>query len=200
MIVEVWADVVCPFTHVGLSRLTALRDELDRPTRFRVRAWPLEWVNGVALAPGFAGEEIAALRQETAPDLFTAFDPATFPRTSIPALALTAAAYARGIDEGEAAALRVRRAVFEEGRDVGAPDVVATLGRELGLGDGPFPTAPVEEDYEAGRRAGVAGSPYFVVGGRGFFCPSLDISHDDSGFAVSFDREAFADFARLALG
>jgi predicted DsbA family dithiol-disulfide isomerase len=200
MIVEVWADVVCPFTHVGLTRLVSRRDELSSDTRFRVRAWPLERVNGAPLDPAVVSEEIAALRSEVAPDLFTGFDPASFPSTSVPALALTAAAYARDLVLGERAAISVRAALFERGLDVSAPAVVAEIAQELGLGPGPFESGAVDEEYEAGQRAGVVGSPYFVVHGEGYFCPSLAISHDDSGYAVSFDPDGFAEFLHRAIG
>jgi hypothetical protein len=41
--IEVFADVVCPFTHVGLRRLVAYRRQKHREDiAIRVRAWPLE--------------------------------------------------------------------------------------------------------------------------------------------------------------
>lgn len=50
--VEVFADILCPFTHVGLRTLIDRRNEhgLTRP-RLRIRAWPLEVVNGKPLDP-----------------------------------------------------------------------------------------------------------------------------------------------------
>ena len=198
MIVDVWADVVCPFTHVGLVRLTGRRDAAGADTQFRAHAWPLEWVNGQPLDPGFVADEIAALRETVAPDLFTGFDRAVFPASSVPALALTAAAYACGVAAGERAALAVRHALFERGLDVSEPEVLATLADELDLGDLPGDPDAVRAEFDAGRACGVVGSPYFVVRDEGFFCPSLQISHDDDGFVVEFDTAAFEDFARRA--
>jgi predicted DsbA family dithiol-disulfide isomerase len=198
MIVDVWADVVCPFTHVGLARLTQRRDAAGTDTRFRVHAWPLEWVNGAPLDPAFVAEEIAALRAQVAADLFTGFDPDAFPATSVPAFALTAAAYARGPEVGERTALAVRHALFERGLDVSEPEVLAALADELGVGDLAADEDAVRAEYDAGRARGVVGSPYFVVRDEGFFCPSLRISHGDAGFAIAFDVEAFEDFARNA--
>lgn len=198
MIVDVWADVACPFTHVGLVRLTGRRDAAGADTRFRAHAWPLEWVNGHPLDPQFVAEEIAALRAEVAPDLFTGFDPAAFPSTSVPALALTAAAYARGVEAGERTALAVRHALFERGLDVSEPEVLATLADDLGIGDLVGDADAVRAEYDTGRERGVVGSPYFVVRDEGFFCPSLEIAHGDSGFVVEFDTAAFEDFARRA--
>jgi hypothetical protein len=54
--------------------------------------------------------------------------------------------------------------------------------------------AQVEADLAEGRRRGVVGSPHFF-GPRGdFFCPSLDIHHDDAGYHISFDHEGFDSF------
>lgn len=198
MIIDVWADVACPFTHVGLARLTQRRDAAAADTWFRVHAWPLEWVNGRPLDPEFVAEEISALRAQVAADLFRGFDPDAFPATSVPALALTAAAYARGPEVGERTALAVRDALFERGLDVSEPEVLSTLADELGIGDLAADEGAVRAEYDEGKERGVVGSPYFVVRGEGFFCPSLQIAHGDDGFAVEFDVEAFEDFARHA--
>ena len=54
--IEVFADVVCPFTHVGLRRLVDRRDELGASAVLRVRAWPLELINGEPLAADLVAE------------------------------------------------------------------------------------------------------------------------------------------------
>src|SRR5205823_264116 len=92
--IEVFADVMCPFTHVGLRRLVSARDAADATVRLRVRAWPLELINGEPLRVTLVAREIDELRAQVAPDLFTGFDAHTFPATSIPAFGLVAAAYA----------------------------------------------------------------------------------------------------------
>lgn len=58
----------------------------------RVCSWPLELVNGTPLDPGEVAGHVRDLRAQVAPDLFARFDPATLPRTTLPALALAAAA------------------------------------------------------------------------------------------------------------
>ena len=77
--VEVFADIVCPFTHVGLRRLSEARRGRETSPVVRVRAWPLEWLNGAPLDPDIVAREIDALRAQVAPDLFAGFDAATFP-------------------------------------------------------------------------------------------------------------------------
>ena len=79
-LIEVFADVVCPFTHVGLRRLAAYREQMHREdVAIRVRAWPLELVNKERVPRQLLVEEVAELRQTVAPDLFTAFNPELFP-------------------------------------------------------------------------------------------------------------------------
>ncbi len=198
---EVFADVSCPFTHVGLLRLVAHRASLGRAEPIiHVRAWPLELVNGAPPGPDPVAPEVEALRAEVAPDLFTAFDPALLPNTTRPALASTAAAYRVGPVAGERFALAVRHALFEAGHDVADESVLASLRAQHGV---PDPTAAdhasVAADHAEGLQRGVQGSPHFFAGGKGFFCPSLDIRHDDDGYSVRFDREGFARFTAAAF-
>jgi predicted DsbA family dithiol-disulfide isomerase len=197
-VLEVFADIGCPFTHVGLRRIVARRDAMGSPVRVRAKAWPLEWVNGTPLAPATVAAEIDALRATVAPDLFVGFDPSAFPSTSIPALGLAARAYARDDATGEAVSLALRTAVFEEGRDVADPDVLDAVaiahGVEIARDD-----AGVRAEYEEGRARGVVGSPYFVVAGEGYFCPSLDVEHVDGRFTVRFDAVGFETLVDRAL-
>src|SRR6476646_8870676 len=126
--IEVFADVRCPFTHVGLRRFVDRREELGRhDVRLWVRAWPLELVNGEPLDPDFVGEEVAELRRQVAPDEFRAFTSAGFSATSLPALQLAAAAYAQGDEVGEQVSLSLRWLLFEEGRDIADPAVLADV-------------------------------------------------------------------------
>lgn len=195
-VLEVFADVACPFAHVGLARFAAYRREraLSEPI-LRVRAWPLELVNespfdGLALTP-----KIDALRADVAPDRFGRFDPHRFPATSLPALVSEAAAYRTGLEHGERFSLAVRRSLFDEGRDVSDSGVLRAL---RAAHDIPDPTsadeAAVQADFADGRARGVEGSPHFFTPDGAFFCPSLDIEHDDEGYAVAFDAAGFQRF------
>ena len=51
--IEVWADVWCPFAHIGIRRLVEERDRRGSEVHLRVRAWPLELVNGRPLDAAF---------------------------------------------------------------------------------------------------------------------------------------------------
>jgi predicted DsbA family dithiol-disulfide isomerase len=197
-VIEVFADITCPFTHVGLRRLVDRRRELGRDdVRFRVRAWPLELVNGSPMGPTAVGEKVDLLRREVAPDLFAGFDADHFPATSLPALMLAGRAEEHGLEVAEQANLRLRDALFEHGQDIGDPRVLARIAAEVGVT--PDPTSHgrshVLADWREGRQRGVIGSPHFFVGDEGFFCPSLDIERVDGVLQVAFDRPRFERFA-----
>jgi hypothetical protein len=78
--IEGFADVTCPFAHVGLRRCVMCRQErgADHPT-LRVRAWPLELVNGKPLEPSLVAQHGEEFREQVAPDLFGGFDPDVAP-------------------------------------------------------------------------------------------------------------------------
>jgi hypothetical protein len=195
-VIEVFADVACPFTHVGLRRLVEQRTTLGRDdVHLLVRAWPLEIVNGKPLDPAHIGEEVSDIRNQVAPDLFRGFREDAFPQSSMPALALTHAAYRSDPATGEAVALRVRELLFEEGVDVAAPAVLAEVAAAHGVAVPFDDPAPVLADHAEGERRGVIGSPHFFIGGGGFFCPSLSVHRDDSGLLhVEVDAAAFDAF------
>ncbi len=203
-VVEVFADIGCPFTHVGLRRLVEERARRGRPdVVLRVRAWPLELVNGAPLEPGFVAHEIEALRRQVAPELFTRFDPDAFPATSVPALALAAVALAAGDAVGEAVSLELRDRLFERGERVDTDAVLDAVARDHGLAR-PDPTEAaqlVAADHAEGIARGVVGSPHFFVADGSYFCPALTIHRDDEGeFVIRPDEEGFAQLCARAFG
>ena len=137
---------------------------------------------------------------QVAPDLFAGFDGARFPASSLPALALAAHAYRRGAQLGERVSLALRHALFEEGRDISAPEVLADIAQVHGL---ERPTAEdraaVLADWEAGRRRGVQGSPHYFVGDESFFCPALEITHVGARLHIAIDATGFETFVARAF-
>ena len=197
--IEVFADVGCPFTHVGLRRFAERRDADPAlaDVRLRVRSWPLELVNDAPLDPDFIAEEVDEIREQVAPDLFAGFDPAAFPATGLPAMALAAAAYRDDVATGEAVSLALRDLLFEQGRDVADAGVLAGVADAHGVGFDPGdpPVALVRDDYAEGRDRGVQGSPHFFTPAGAFFCPSLDISRDAQGhLRITADPVGFDQF------
>jgi len=197
-VIEVFADVRCPFTHVGLRRLVERRESEGAGFALRVRAWPLELVNGEPLSGDLIAEEVEALREQVAPDLFAGFPVATFPASSMPALALTAAAYDVDLAIGERVALALRQTFFEEGRDVSDPEVLDEIAAGCGVPAG-GDAEPVLADWREGRERGVIGSPHFFAGGQGWFCPLLDISHEGGTFHIVDNGPALDGFLARAL-
>ena len=200
--VEVFADVVCPFAHVSLHRLVAARAAAGADdVVFRVRAWPLELVNGVPLDAAHVAAEVEDLRAQVAADLFAGFDPSAFPTSSIRALGLAAAADERSPELGERVSLALRDALFEQGRPLGDPGVLADLAADHGLDlpDGDEARRRVAADLEEGRRRGVVGSPHFFGRGGSWFCPALDIEPRDGRLQVAVAEERFDEFLHRVL-
>ena len=199
--VEVFADVACPFTHVGLHRFVVHRQQRGRTEpRLRVRAWPLELVNGQPLDGRSLMPKIEALRATAGPDLFAGFAEDHIPTTTLPTLAAEAAAYRQGPEIGELFSLAVRRALFEDGLDVSSQRVLSNLRHAYGV---PAPCqadrSAVLDDLAEGKRRGVVGSPHFFTAGGDFFCPALDIDHNDLGYQVSFNTAGFKGFLAAAF-
>ena len=194
--VEVFADVLCPFTHVGLQRFVARRAEEGRTdVQLWVRAWPLEVVNGSPLDADFIAEEIDEIREQVAAESFQGFRADAFPGSSLPALALTHAAYRQSSEAGEAVALELRRLLFEEGVDVGEAAVLDGVADRHGLTVDDDDRAGVLADHAEGVERGVVGSPYFITGGGAFFCPALDVGRDAAGhLRITADPDGFERF------
>lgn len=194
--IEVFAEIVCPFTHVGLRRIVARREAAgtDLP-RLRLRAWPLEWVNGTPLDGTTVARHVEELREQVEPGLFQGFDPAIMPMTSIPAFEVAAMAAAAGDEVGERVGRALRDAFFEEGRDISDPHVLAEIRARFDLGE-PDDSArrAVEADYAEGCHRGVRGSPEYFLDGRGYFCPALELQEVDGSLVIEGSGARFDEF------
>lgn len=179
--VEVYADVLCPFAWVLLGQLLDTRAELgavDVP--ILVRAWPFEVADGALPSAERLSAEVAALRGSVAPDRFVGFDPAHLPTSTIPAMALTSAAYGKANDVGEATAVRLRELIFEEGSDVADPVVLGALEAATGFHVTADPGL-VEAEYDLGVHRGVTGSPFVLAGAVAEACPTFAVERDGAG-------------------
>lgn len=100
--IEVFADIWCPFAHVGLRAIQEQRARSGRTdVAIWVRAWPLELVNGAPLNPTVTREHAGDLRKQVAPDLFRDLDVDRFPSSTLAALALANRAYRTDLQVGE---------------------------------------------------------------------------------------------------
>jgi predicted DsbA family dithiol-disulfide isomerase len=198
--IEVFADITCPFTHVGLRRFFARRNARGaEQQRLVVSSWPLELVNGEPFRGASLVPKIDAQRRTVAPELFAGFDPDRFPASSLPALALVAAAYERDPLAGERLSLAIRTALFEDGADICDPAVLAGLASRCGLPGLEGDDERVITDWHRGESLGVTGSPHFFADGQDFFCPTLEITHGEGGLSVGFDPEGLDRFLDAAL-
>lgn len=199
--VEVFADVCCPFTYVGLRRFVEVREQLGRhDVVLNVRSWPLEVVNGEPLDPQFVAEEVDEIRRAVAPELFHGFAPEHFPSTSLPALTLAAAAYRRSPATGETVSLELRELLFEQGVDISTATALDEVAQRHGLRIEEADRETVHADLAEGRDRGVIGSPHFFTPAGGFFCPALEVARDDRGrLRVVADQEGFDAFIRSCL-
>jgi 2-hydroxychromene-2-carboxylate isomerase len=204
--IEVFADVGCPFAHLGLLAVVQHGRVRHRDVVLQVRAWPLELVNGKPTDGAFIAEEIDEIRPQVAPDQFRNFTVAAFPDSTLPAMELSAAAY--GVDDrtGQAVALAVRHALFEQGLNVGDADVLAGIALEHNVpwpapDEGVSPAQQIRNDWAEGVHRGVVGSPHFFSPDGGYFCPSLDVSRDDAGHLhVTVDQDLLSSFLDDVLG
>lgn len=205
MAVEVYADVMCPFTHIGLARFVEERAQRDRPdVLLRVHAWPLEVVNDKPHDPEFIGEEVDQIRALMDGDYFDGFDRTRSPSSTISPMALAAAAYSVGDGVGEAVSLELRDLLFRKGVDVSNTEVLSELAQRHSVsfdpGDQESHRAVVMADRERGREQGVIGSPHFFTAHGDFFCPALDVGRDDQGnLRVEADPASFEAFLSACL-
>jgi predicted DsbA family dithiol-disulfide isomerase len=200
--IEVYADIWCPFAHVGLR---CARDQRDAQGRndvlLRVRPWPLELVNSAPMDPAKTAAHIEHLRHQVDGNLFVGFDASNFPTSTLEALALIERAYRIDGRTGESATFAVRDALFEEGRDISDPAVLAALGAGLGIGSvDDSDRSAVTDSWRAGQARGVKGSPHFFSGDAEMFCPTLDISRSDAGdVSIALNIERLNAFLELCL-
>jgi 2-hydroxychromene-2-carboxylate isomerase len=184
--IEVFADIWCPFAHVGIRCVVERRTQLNHEdTPLYVRSWPLELVNQVPLDPRTTAHHVQELRRQVAPDLFQGFDPERFPTTTLPALAWVHAAYAMDMKTGEAVSLALRNALFEDGVDIADPDLLSDIVlaegvASVGNDDERAVVADWHEGVACGVARGVKGSPHFFCGDADAFCASLDIFKDET--------------------
>jgi predicted DsbA family dithiol-disulfide isomerase len=194
--IEVFADITCPFTHVGLKQVVRHVAEMDDPIDIVVRAWPLEWVNGAPLAADAVAVKAQALDQQLGVHDFSGLRTDRWPATTIPALNLAASAYERDAATGLVVSLELRAALFEHGVDIADHDALGLIAAAHDLArPGTEASDAVQRDYDDGKTRGVQGSPHFFVGTDAFFCPALDLGHDSQGHLTArFDSAMLAQF------
>lgn len=201
-VIEVFADIWCPFAHVGLRAIEEERVRTGRnDVAIRVRAWPLELVNGAPLDPAVTKAHADKLREQVAPELFRHLEVDRFPTSTLDALALVNRAYRTDLEVGERMSFALRDALFEQGRDISKPETLEFLAHDLGVfTPDESDRAAVVADWHEGQQRGVLGSPHFFCGDTDMFCPTLDIAKDPiEGLSVARDVSGLRQFLAQCL-
>lgn len=153
-------------------RLRQIEGEYEGRVRVRTRAFPLQLLGAQVAPRSLLAEEwwLAALQEPAAE--FSAFAGDDWPTTTLPAFIAVRAVNDEDERLAHALDMRVRRAFFAESRNIGKPEVLLELVRELG-GDAAHVTrafaddavrAAVEQEFALGRtRYGVRGTPTLML-------------------------------------
>ncbi len=114
-------------------RLREVMPEYEGRVRVRMRPFPLEAVGGEAAPRDILEQEwwLAAI-QEPAAD-FAPYEGGDWPTTTLPTFEAAWCAFRQSEEEGHDYDLRVRRAFFAEGRNIGRREVLLEIAEEAGL-------------------------------------------------------------------
>lgn len=128
-----WAEYYCPWCYITTVRLHRIQSEYEGRVHFRVRHFPLELLRGEAPPRDILEQEwwLAALQEPDA--RFRPYPNDDWPATTLPAFDAAWAASRQGAAVGMDFDLRIRRAFFGEGRNIGRRDVLFAIAREAGL-------------------------------------------------------------------
>jgi len=179
--VDFVADLACPWCFLGLVRLDRARAmRPDWPVRVRWRPFflnphlPPEGVDRATyVRRKFGGDarEVYRRIEESGRTDGVAFAFDRMPRTPNTTLAHRLILFAEEQDAADAVIRALFRALFQEGRDVGRPEVLAAVAEEAGL-DRDEVSEFLSSDrlrpevvaaYRQAERAGIRGVPVFIV-------------------------------------
>ena len=179
--VEFVADLACPWCFLGLVRLDRARAmRPDRPVRVHWRPFflnphlPPEGMDRATYVRSkFGGNATEVYRRieasGRADGVAFAFD--RMPRTPNTMLAHRLILFAEESGADDAVIRALFRALFQEGRDVSRPEVLATIAEEAGLEldqvqaflSGDRLAREVIAAHQQAERAGIHGVPVFIV-------------------------------------
>ncbi len=175
--VQMFSDFICPFCYIGLEVARKLKSELDFELQWRGfqihPEWPPEGMPAERFYQAFGPERRRAVWeriQALADEIGLTMRPPAIMSNS--QLALEAAEFAVEAGFGEAFEERIYRAYFQEGANIGKPDVLSALGGEVGLEGRSLGEALNSGKYRlrlkdnslAANQRGVSGVPTFFVG------------------------------------
>lgn len=166
-----WAEYYCPWCYVAAVRLHKIIPEYQGRVRLVERAFPLEVYGGGPPDRRELELEIwlAALQEPEA--VFRPFGD-NWPTTTLPAFEAAWCAFQQGEATGHEFDLRIRRAFFAEGRNIGQREVMLDIAREASLDmddftrnfNGGEARAAILEEGRLGKELyGVRGTPTIML-------------------------------------
>jgi predicted DsbA family dithiol-disulfide isomerase len=140
-----WSEYYCPWSYLAAVRLRAIMPDLRGRVTLRQRAFPLELIDGSSAPRDILQQEwwLAAIQEPTAE--FAPFLGDDWPTTTMPAFEAAWCAARQGEEAAANFDLRVRRAFFAQGRNIGRRDVLRDIADESGLDATQF-----ERDFASG--------------------------------------------------
>jgi predicted DsbA family dithiol-disulfide isomerase len=153
-------------------RLHRIGKEYEGRVTLRTRSFPLELLRPGGPPRALLEQEwwLAAIQEPAA--AFAPYPLEDWPATTLPAFDAAWAAFRQGREIGAEYDLRVRRAFFAEGRNIGRPEVLMEIAREVALDMSrferdvadPAARAAVLEESRIGREQfGVRGTPTLTL-------------------------------------
>jgi predicted DsbA family dithiol-disulfide isomerase len=128
-----WTEYYCPWSYIAAVRLHAVMPEFAGQVMLRTRAFPLEVVGGGPPNRHELEQEWWLAAQQEPLAEFAPYRSTDWPQSTLAAFDAVACAHRQGVDVGHDFDLRVRRAFFNESRNIGRREVMADLAREAGL-------------------------------------------------------------------
>ncbi len=128
-----WAEYYCPWCYLTSERLQRVLPEYRGRVKLRLRAFPLEVLRRDPAPRDILEQEwwLAALQEPDA--RFAPYPGDDWPTTTLPAFDAVWAASRQAPSIGMDFDLRVRRAFFGEGRNIGRHQVLCEIAAEAGL-------------------------------------------------------------------
>lgn len=198
--IQVWSDLLCPFAHVAIHRLTVARERLGLTDQVQLdhHAFPLELFNGPHQRPGTDSEAVGLGQIE--PDagfrLWTAAD-WLYPNTVLLANEAVHAAKAQGLRQAEDLDRGLRKAFWLESRSIGHRQVILDIATEVGTVDVALLAQALDSgrhrtevmaDYAVAQTDAVNGSPHlFTSDGYDVNNPGITVHWEGpwaSGFPI----------------
>ena len=167
---SVYSDFVCPFCYLGRESLREYVDESTEPPDVQ---WELFDLRGYKRAPDGSIQNVARLQEEYDAEMVSLDTIGEVDSWN----AQQAALFVRQTEDEETFTAfydTVFDALWQEGRDIGDPDVLADIAEGVGIDpdavrdatEDPQLESELKNEFEAAQQRGITGIPTFVYDGH----------------------------------